>query len=55
VQEANTYRQYEANCRRMAATMSEKDKSVLLKKAQAWDAQAEEAQRIETKEKRLKR
>ncbi|MEA3025484.1 MAG: hypothetical protein QOF91_769 [Alphaproteobacteria bacterium] len=51
VQEANTYRQYEANCRRMAATMNEKDKSVLLKKAQAWDAQAEEAQRIETKKK----
>jgi hypothetical protein len=49
MQEAHTYRQYAADCRRMAKTMSEKDGKTLLKMAEAWDDRADAAQRIQTK------
>jgi hypothetical protein len=49
--DAKTYRHYAADCRRLAQTMSEKDKAVLLKMAEAWDARAQEAERVETRKK----
>ena len=47
--DANTYRQYAAECRRLAKTMSEKDGKVMLKMAEAWDGRANEAERIQRK------
>ena len=47
--DANTYRQYAAECRRLATTMSEKDGKVMLKMAEAWDGRADEAERIQRK------
>jgi hypothetical protein len=49
MQDANTYRQYAAECRRLATTMSEKDGKVMLKMAEAWDGRADEAERIQQK------
>ena len=49
MQDANTYRQYAAECRRLATTMSEKDGKVMLKMAEAWDGRADEAERIQRK------
>ena len=46
---ANTYRQYAADCRRLAKTMREQDGKVMLQMAEAWDNRAEEAERIERK------
>ena len=40
--DANTYRRYAADCRRIAATMSAGDKEILLRMAQIWDERAEE-------------
>jgi hypothetical protein len=45
MKEAQTYRQYAADCRRMAEAMSAKDKSTLIKMAEAWDVRADEAAR----------
>jgi len=45
MREAKTYRQYAADCRRMADTMSAKDREVLLQMAVAWDSRADEAER----------
>jgi hypothetical protein len=47
MQEENIYRQYAADCRRMAETMNAKDKAVLITMAAAWDARAQEAARKE--------
>jgi hypothetical protein len=47
--EAKTYRQYAADCVRIAEKMDAKDKKVLLEIAQAWDMRAEEAERREIK------
>ena len=49
MQEAKSYRQYAADCRRIAKTMAKKDGAILLKMAEAWDSRAEEAERIQTK------
>ena len=49
MQESKTYRDYAADCRRLAKTMSEKDKGTLLKMAEAWESRAEEAERLEIK------
>ena len=46
MQDAKTYRQYANDCRRIAATMSAKDKTTLLEMARIWDERAEEAERI---------
>ena len=40
MQEAQKYRNFATECRRLAASASEKDKGVLLQIAEAWDAQA---------------
>jgi len=47
MQDSKTYRQYANDCRRIAATMSAKDKSVLLEMAKVWDERADEAERGE--------
>jgi hypothetical protein len=49
MQEANKYRQYAADCRRLAKTMNDKDGKVLLKMAEAWDGRAGEAERVQRK------
>ena len=45
--EAKTYRQYAADCIRIAEKMDAKDKAVLLEIAQAWQMRADEAERRE--------
>jgi hypothetical protein len=47
MQDAKTYHQYAADCRRMASTMNVKDGKILLKMADAWDERAKEAERLE--------
>jgi hypothetical protein len=41
------FRDYAAECRRLAQRASEKDRTVLMEIAQAWDICAEEAERKE--------
>ena len=43
MQEAKTYRQYAADCRRIAQTMNAKDKAVMLEMARVWDERAADA------------
>jgi hypothetical protein len=45
MQEANTYRQYANDCRRIAETMSAKEKAIMLEMAKVWDERASEAER----------
>jgi hypothetical protein len=40
MQDANKYREYAADCRRLAQRAGSKDKQVLLKIAEAWEQQA---------------
>jgi hypothetical protein len=47
MQDEKTYRQYANDCRRIAATMSARDKAVLLEMARVWDERAKEAERME--------
>jgi hypothetical protein len=49
MQDASTYRQYAEDCRRLANTMSEKDRKIMLTMAAAWDSRAGEAERIQRK------
>lgn len=46
---ARKFRDYAAECRRLAQRASEKDRTVLMEIAQAWDVCAEEAERKEGK------
>ena len=46
MQDSDTYRQYANDCRRIAQTMSAKDKAVMLEMAKVWDERAEEAGRL---------
>jgi hypothetical protein len=45
--DANGFREYAAECRRLAQRVSEKDKAILREMAAAWIACAEEAERKE--------
>jgi prephenate dehydrogenase len=45
MKDAKTYREYAADCRRMAQLMNKKDKEALLKMAEAWEDRAKEAER----------
>jgi hypothetical protein len=45
MKDAKTYREYAADCTRMAKLMDAKDKDVLLKMAEAWEQRAREAER----------
>jgi hypothetical protein len=47
MQDVKSYRQYAAECRRIAATMNAKDKATMLEMAKVWDERADEATRIE--------
>jgi len=49
VQEAKTYRQYAAECRRIAETMGATEKDALLRIAMAWDERALDAERAAKK------
>jgi hypothetical protein len=49
MKEAKNYRQYAADCLRIAKTMSAKDKQILEQMAEAWEARAEEFERNEKK------
>jgi hypothetical protein len=44
MQEVKTYRQFARDCMRLAATAKPKDKTVLLKIAEAWEQQAKAAE-----------
>lgn len=50
MKDSKTYREYAADCRRMAHIMSVKDRDVLLKMAEVWDERADEAERAEKRE-----
>ena len=45
MKDAKTYREYAADCRRMAQLMNQNDKEALLKMAEAWEDRAKEAER----------
>ena len=47
--EAKIYRQYAADCRRLAKTMNQQDGAILLKMAEAWDMRADDAEKAEIK------
>jgi hypothetical protein len=47
MQKSKTYRQYAEDCRRIAQSMSAKDKAVMLEMAEVWDERADQADRIE--------
>ena len=49
MKKAETYREYKADCIRIAQLMSAKDKEALLKMAEAWEDRAREAERQEKK------
>ena len=42
---ATTYREFAADCIRIAQTMSANDRQILLKMAEAWEDRAREAER----------
>jgi hypothetical protein len=48
MRDAKTYREYAADCRRMAKLLNPNDKTALLKMAEAWEGRAREAERRET-------
>ncbi|MBI3704173.1 MAG: hypothetical protein HY244_10115 [Rhizobiales bacterium] len=43
--EAQTYRQFAADCARMAQKLNAEDKEILMKIAEAWELRAQEAER----------
>jgi hypothetical protein len=49
MQDSKTYRQYAEDCRRIAKTMSAKDKAIMLEMAKVWEERAEEAERTKKK------
>ncbi len=49
MQEAKIYRQYAADCARMAQKLTAQDKAILLKIADAWEQRAREAELHEKK------
>jgi hypothetical protein len=44
--DAQTYRRYAAECLRIASKMEAKDRKTLMEIAEAWEARAQEAERI---------
>ena len=49
MKDAKTYREYAADCIRIAQSMNAKDRKPLLKMAKAWEDRAREAERNEKK------
>jgi hypothetical protein len=54
MKKAETYREYAADCIRIAQLMSAKDRETLLKMAQAWEDRAREAERQQKQAEREK-
>jgi hypothetical protein len=52
MQDANTYRQYANDCRRIAQRMNAKDKAIMMEMARVWEVRAEEAERVEARSNR---
>jgi hypothetical protein len=52
MKDAKTYREYAADCIRMAKLMGSTDKDALLKMAKAWEERAQEAERQARKQDR---
>lgn len=46
MQNPKIYRQYAADCRRIAETMKARDRDVLMRMAETWEATAREAERL---------
>ena len=46
MKDAKTYREYAADCKRMAKLVAPKDKETLIKMAEAWEERAQEAERL---------
>ncbi len=44
MQEIEQYRQFAADCRRIARRMNEKDKEILMRIAEAWDSRIQAAE-----------
>lgn len=51
MRDARTYRDYAEDCRRIAERMTGNDKAALIRMAEVWEKQAEEAERLERKSK----
>jgi hypothetical protein len=49
MKDAKTYRQYAADCRRIAQTMRGEDRATLMQMAEMWEATAREADRLARK------
>jgi hypothetical protein len=49
MKDAKMYREYAADCVRIAQSMSAEDRETLLKMAQAWEDRARESERCENK------
>jgi hypothetical protein len=49
MKDAKTYRQYAAECRRIAQTMRGEDRATLLQMAEMWETTAREADRMARK------
>ena len=49
MKDAKTYREYAADCVRMAKRMNPTDQQALLKMAEAWEERAREAERQENR------
>jgi hypothetical protein len=49
MKDAKTYREYAADCIRMAKRMNPQDQQALLEMAEAWEERAREAERQENK------
>jgi hypothetical protein len=51
MKDAKTYRQYAADCRRIAQTMRGEDRATMLHMAELWESTAREADRIAARKK----
>jgi hypothetical protein len=51
MKDAKTYRQYAAECRRIARTMSGEDRATLEQMAELWENTAREAERSQARKK----
>ena len=47
MKDAKTYREYAADCIRIAQSMDKNDREILLKMAKAWEERSREAERKE--------
>ena len=47
MEDVKTYREYASECMRIAKSMDEADREILLKMAKAWEGRAREAERSE--------